>query len=79
MGLMDELGDFNRALELAAELGGVKPRPRWIRPKRPLSDRLTGRMANRQTLLFNEMLRMLAGGMYYVEPSLVMGEHWESE
>ena len=79
MGLMDELGDFNRALELAAELGGVKPRPRWIRPKRPLSDRFTGRMASRQSLLSNEMLRLLAGGMYYVEPSLVMGEHWDSD
>ena len=83
MGMMDELGDFDRALELAAELGGgKKPRPRWIRPKRAMADRFTGKMASRQSglgLLSNEMLRLMAGGMYYMEPSLMQAEHWESD
>lgn len=81
MGLVDELGDFELALNLAAELGNVKANPRWIRPKRSLSERLTGRMSSRSPglgLLSAEMLRLLAGGMYYVEPSLMLGEYSET-
>ncbi|MDA0733834.1 MAG: signal peptide peptidase SppA [Chloroflexi bacterium] len=81
MGLVDELGDFELALNLAAELGNVKAKPRWIRPKRSLSERLTGRMSSRSPglgLLSAEMLRLLAGGMYYVEPSLMLGEYSET-
>ncbi|HEU0021735.1 MAG TPA: signal peptide peptidase SppA [Dehalococcoidia bacterium] len=81
LGLVDELGDFDLALNLAGELGNVRPRPRWIRPKRSLSERLTGRLGNRPPglgQLSSEMLRLLAGGMYYLEPSLMLGEYWES-
>jgi protease-4 len=78
MGLVDELGDFDLALNLAGEIGGVRPRPRWVRPKRSLSERLTGRAGAQQpglSLVSSEMLRLLAGGMYYVEPSLMLGDY----
>ena len=81
MGLVDELGDFDLALNLAAELGNVRAKPRWIRPKRSMSERLTGRVGSRSPglgLLSAEMLRLLAGGMYYVEPSLMLGEYSET-
>ena len=81
MGLVDELGDFDLALNLAAELGNVRPKPRWIRPKRSFSERLTGRVGNRAPglgLLSAETLRLLAGGMYYVEPSMILGDFSET-
>ena len=81
IGLVDELGDFDLALNLAAELGNVRPRPRWIRPKRSFSERLTGRVGNRPpglSLLSAETLRLLAGGMYYVEPSMMLGDFSET-
>ncbi|HZA24720.1 MAG TPA: S49 family peptidase, partial [Dehalococcoidia bacterium] len=78
LGLVDELGDFDRAMELAGELGGVRPRPRWVRPRRSLSERLFGRMGSRQTglgLLSPELQRLLAGGIYYIEPSYLMTDY----
>jgi len=81
MGLVDELGDFDLALNLTAELGNVRPKPRWIRPKRSFSERLTGRVGNRAPglgLLSAETLRLLAGGMYYVEPSMMLGDFSET-
>jgi len=44
MGLIDETGDFDRALELAAELAGVPPRFHYVRPQRPLMQRLMAPM-----------------------------------
>ena len=79
MGLVDELGDFDRALELAAQQGNTRPRPRWVRPHRSLSDRMMGRGDSRQTgmgPLAAELRRLMAGGLYYMEPSLMPGEHW---
>ena len=81
MGLVDELGDFDLALNLAGELGNVRPKPRWIRPKRSFSERLTGRVGNRPPglgLLSAETLRLLSGGMYYVEPSMMLGDFSET-
>jgi protease-4 len=78
LGLVDELGDFDRALELAGELGGIRPRPRWIRPRRALSERLLGRTGSQQPglgLLSPELRRLLAGGIYYIEPSYLMGDY----
>ena len=40
LGLIDETGDFERALELAAELANVPPRFAPVRPRRPLFQRL---------------------------------------
>jgi protease-4 len=81
LGLVDELGDFQRALEMAAQLGNVRPRPRWVRPRRSLSDRLMGRASSRQPaleLFTAEAQRLLAGGIYYLEPSHLLGEHLDS-
>ena len=80
LGLVDELGDFDRALHVAAELGEVQPRPRWVRPRRPFTDRLMGRASARQPglgLVPPELRRMLAGGIYYIEPAYLLAEHWE--
>lgn len=78
-GLIDELADFHRALELAAELGNVRPRARWIRPPRSLSVRLTGRGSAQQAslgLLAVEAHRLLTGGIYFLEPSHLLGGGW---
>ena len=80
LGLIDELGDFHRALELAAELGNVRPRPRWVRPRRSLSERLTGRDSAQQAglgLLVTDAHRLLTGGIYFLEPSHLLGGGWE--
>lgn len=41
MGLVDELGDLERAIDLAAEMGNAPRKPVWIRPKRGLREMLT--------------------------------------
>jgi protease-4 len=41
MGLVDELGDLERAIDIAAELGNVARKPVWVRPKRGLRDLVT--------------------------------------
>ncbi len=79
-GLIDELADFHRALELAAELGNVRPRARWVQPRRSLSVRLMGRGSAQQSglgLLSAEAHRLLTGGIYFLEPSHLMGGAWE--
>jgi protease IV len=38
LGLVDELGDLDRAIDLAAELGDTARRPVWLRPKKGLRD-----------------------------------------
>ena len=70
LGLVDELGDFDRALELAAELGKTRPRPVWVRPRRPLLGRLLGaRVAEVWGHgLVTDLRQVLAGGMYYLAP-----------
>jgi protease-4 len=81
LGLVDELGDFQQALGLAAQLGNTRPRPRWIRPRRSLSERLMGRASSRQTALESftaEAQRLLSGGIYYLEPSHLLGEYLDS-
>ncbi|HVP04102.1 MAG TPA: signal peptide peptidase SppA [Dehalococcoidia bacterium] len=44
-GLVDELGDFERATELAKELANLveTPRLQWVRPRRPLLERVLAR------------------------------------
>ena len=46
IGLVDELGDFDDALDLAASLGNVPRRTTYIRPPRSLRVRLLGRFGN---------------------------------
>jgi protease-4 len=45
LGLVDELGDFERATDLAKEMAEVTETPRlqWVRPRRPLLERVMGR------------------------------------
>ena len=43
MGLIDELGDFETALDTASELGRAPRRLQFVRPRRPLLERLLAR------------------------------------
>lgn len=47
IGLVDELGDFDHALKTARRLADIpeKPRLQWVRPRRPLLDRVISRNA----------------------------------
>ena len=38
LGLVDELGDLEHAIDVAAELGGAPRRPVWLKPKRGLRE-----------------------------------------
>ena len=78
LGLVDDLGGFDQALETAAQLGRARPRPLWVRPRRPFSERLLGRFGSRhgsESLLINQLQRIVAGGIYYLEPSYLMGDY----
>lgn len=83
MGLVDELLDFEQSLEWAAQLGGIeknKARPRWLRPRRTMSERLTGRPATSGSglaLLGPELNRLMSGGLYYLEPSSILGNGYD--
>jgi protease IV len=44
LGLVDELGDLERAIDLAAELGNAPRRPVWMKPRKNLRDVLSGMM-----------------------------------
>ena len=71
LGLVDELGGFNRAVNIAAEMGGVRPKLLWIKPKRPLIERVVGRMGGPGASmdLLVELERAMMGGLYYLAPS----------
>ncbi len=76
--LVDEIGDFKDTLEAAAEAGGCKPTARWIRPGRSLGQRLFSRTgigqqnSGGQTLMAG-LERLMAGGIYYLEPGHIIG------
>lgn len=74
-GLVDELADFYRAVEIAAELGNARPTPKWVRPRRPFSARVFGRDSSNLDLLAGEANRLLAGGVYFLEPSYLLGDY----
>ena len=69
-GLVDELGNFETALDLAADLGKVRRRPMWIRPRRPMLERFVGRIGGPTVSegIVSELERVLVGGFYYMEP-----------
>ena len=77
-GLVDELADFYRAVEIAAELGNARPTPKWVRPRRPFSARMFGRDSSNLDLLAGEANRLLAGGVYFLEPSYLLGDYLNS-
>ena len=66
LGLVDDFDGFAEALDIAAQLGDARPRPLWVRPKRPFSARLLGR-ANSQhagiSMLANQFQRCMGGGV----------------
>ncbi len=78
-GLVDELADFYRALEIAAELGNARPTPKWVRPRRPFSVRIFGKDSSSLDLLAGEANRLLAGGVYFLEPSYLLGDYLNSQ
>ena len=67
-GLVDELGDFDRALDLASDLGRTRRRPMWIRRRRPLMERFVGRVGGPGVAegIASELERVLMGGLYYM-------------
>ena len=82
LGLVDRIGDFKDALDAVAEAGNCRPAPRWLRPGRSLSQRLMGRSgAGPQgggNILAEGLQRMMAGGIYYLEPGYLAGGYPDS-
>ena len=79
-GLVDHIGDFTDALNAAAEAGKTKPRPKFLQPKRSLSQRLMGRASVEQSTmagLAGGMQRLMSGGIYYLDPAYIAG--WPGE
>ena len=79
LGLVDELGSFHHAVEAAAKLADVpRLRPRWVTPRRPFSERLMGRFGSgtgTAALLAEQVQHVLAGGIYYMDPSYLLSDH----
>jgi len=61
LGLVDELGDLDMAVDMATELGKVARRLAYLRPRRPILERLPGRTA--QTLV-QEIANEVEGRLY---------------
>ena len=78
LGLVDRMGDFNDALELAAQLGKARPRPLIVRPRRSLGQRLTGRMSANPGIssITGQLQQLLTGGIFYLEPSYMAGSYY---
>lgn len=77
LGLVDEIGDFDAALEMAAELGNTKPRPRWVRPRRSFGQRLFSRMGGDagMSYLAGQLQQLMSGGIYYLDPTFMFGDY----
>ena len=64
-GLVDELGDLDRAIELAANAAGVSKRPVYLRPSRGLRARLLGPAADSLVeSVADQIERRLSQGRY---------------
>ncbi len=75
-GLVDHIGDFTDALNAAAAAGNTKPRPKFLQPRRSLSQRLFGRTSTEASAmagLAGGLQRMLSGGIYYLDPAYLAG------
>ena len=73
-GLVDVLADFQRSIEIAAELGESKPTPKWIRPKKTFSARMMGRESTSMNILANGINQLTSGGIYYLDPGHILGD-----
>lgn len=60
MGLIDDLGDFDMAVDMASEMGRTPRRLQFVRPRRPLLERLLARGAGAlaQAMLSEAELRL---------------------
>ena len=76
-GLVDEIGDFRDTLEAVALAANSKPNPKLMRPSRSFSQRLLGRTSIGGQLggqgLLDGLQRIMAGGIYYLEPGHISG------
>ena len=80
LGLVDEIGDFHHALQVAADLGGVRPNPLWIRPRRGLLERFAGRFGRGMAAgLMSGIKQELPAGLYYGNPGLDGGRWGDQE
>ena len=77
LGLVDQMGGFDDAVDLAAQLGKARPRPLWVRPRRSLGQRMFGRMGGEPGIssLINPLQRLLTGGIYYLDPSYILADY----
>ena len=75
-GLVDELGDFHTALDIATELSGARRRLIWVRPRRPMLERFVGRVGGPGVTagIVSELERVLMGGLYYMAPPYLSGD-----
>jgi protease-4 len=64
LGLIDEIGDIERAVEVAAELGGVPPRAAPVRLRRPFLLRLVDRFAMRLASSIADQIEMRTWDRY---------------
>jgi protease-4 len=61
LGLVDELGDLERAIDIAAELGQAPRKPVWLHPKRGLRDVMSSMFAG---AFVNELVSQLEDHFY---------------
>ena len=76
-GLVDEVGDFQDAISIAASLGNTKERYEYMRPPRSLLSKLTTTVQSRGSLeiLTQGASRLMSGGLYMLPAShLLTGE-----
>jgi protease-4 len=64
LGLVDEIGDIERAIEVAAELAGVPPRAAPVRLRRPFLGRLVDRFATRLATSLGDEIAMRINDRY---------------
>ena len=67
LGLVDELGDLDRAIDLAVEMSGAPRRPVHVRPRRGFRERMMGPLAESlvETAALEVERRLSAGYLRY--------------
>ena len=70
LGLIDELGDLDRAIDLAAELGSTPRRPVWMRPKKSLRDMVSTMVAGAAVNEIASALEERFSARYYFQHRL---------
>jgi protease-4 len=67
LGLVDELGDLERAIDLAAELGRTARRPTWVRPRRGLRELIAPMLGGSLVdAIVDRIEQRLSNAFYYV-------------